>query len=320
MHSEELSRWQHSHEFDSGNPIGERNTWYVVVLTAVMMVIEITSGVWFRSMALLADGWHMGTHVAALAITAIAYRMARRFAGDSRFAFGTWKIEVLGGFTSGVLLGVVALFMIATSFERLLLPEVIQYEQALIVAVVGLIVNVASVLLLGEHSHGHSHEGHEHGHDHGHEMDHDLNLRAAYLHVFADATTSVLAIAALLGGKYFNWTWLDPLMGIVGAVLVAVWATGLIRDTARVLLDREMDHPVVIEIREAIESDGDSRLADLHVWRISRAQFACILVVVAAADRSADDYRNRLQIHEELVHITIELHQCADHSTAISNC
>ncbi len=305
MSAPELSLWHHSHEFDSGNPLAERNTWRVVGLAAAMMVVEIAAGWWYGSMALLADGWHMSTHVAALGITAAAYWSARRYARDSRFAFGTFKIEVLGGFASAIILGMVALLMVAESLERMFAPHAIQFDQALIVAVIGLLVNLTSVWLLGDnHSAAHAHD---HDHDSPNDQHHDLNLRAAYVHVLADAATSVLAIVALLGGKYWNWAWLDPLMGVVGAVLVGVWSSGLIRATSRVLLDREMDHALVAAIREAIESDGHSRVSDLHLWRVGRAHFACIVGVVTPEPRTPNDYRQQLRQHEELVHVTVEV-------------
>lgn len=313
----DLSLWQHSHEFDAGNPVAERNTWRVVGLAAAMMIVEIVAGWWTGSMALLADGWHMSTHVAALGITAGAYWLARQYARDARFAFGTFKIEVLGGFASAIILSMVALLMVAESIERLFSPHSIHYEQALAVAVIGLIVNLASVWLLGDgHAAGHFHDhDHDHSHDHDHDSSdgrhHDLNLRAAYVHVLADAATSVLAIVALLGGKFWNWAWLDPLMGIVGAVLVGVWSIGLIRATSRVLLDREMDHALVVAIREAIESDGQSHVSDLHLWRVGRAHFACIVAVVSREPRTPDDYREQLRPHAELVHVTVEVHQAS---------
>lgn len=311
MSMPDLSLWQHPHVFDTGNPLAERNTWRVVGLSATMMIVEIVAGWWSGSMALLADGWHMSTHVAALGITAGAYWLARQYARDPRFAFGTFKIEVLGGFASAIVLGLVALLMVAESIERIFSPHSIHYDQALAVAVIGLVVNLLSVWLLGD-GHGHHHaEHHEHDHDHDSSdaSHHDLNWRAAYIHVMADAATSVLAIVALLGGKFWNWAWLDPLMGIVGAVLVGVWAIGLIRATSRVLLDREMDHELVREIREAIESDGHSHVSDLHLWRVGRAHFACIVEVVTREARTPSDYRQQLRPHEELVHVTIEVHR-----------
>ena len=294
----------HSHHFDSGSPLAERNTWRVIGLSVVMMVAEIVAGWWYGSMALLADGWHMSTHVAALGITAGAYWLARRYARDQRFAFGTFKIEVLGGFASAILLSLVALLIVAESLERFFVPRSIQYDQALIVAVIGLLVNLLSAWLLGD--------GTLHGHDHDHDSPHehqDLNLRAAYLHVLADAATSVLAIVALLGGKYGKWGWLDPLMGVVGAALIGIWSLSLIRVTSIVLLDREMDHPLVAEIRETIESDRKSRVSDLHVWRVGRSRFACLALIEIHEPRTAADYRQQLRAHEELSHITIEVVQ-----------
>ncbi len=297
----------HDHVYDRGNPLGERNTWRVVVLTAVMMLVEVAAGYWFNSMALLADGWHMGTHVAALGLTAVAYAFARRHAADPRYAFGAWKLEVLAGYTSAVVLVLVALYMAVESVLRLLNPQEIHYEEALFVAVTGLVVNLVSAFLLrgGGHDHGHGH-GHGHGHHHGHDHD-DLNLRAAYLHVLTDALTSVLAIAALLGGKLLAWGWMDPVMGLVGAGVILVWSRGLLRDTGRVLLDREMDHPVVAEIREVLEAEPGTRVTDLHVWRVGRASFACLVCVAADAPLTPDEYRKRLCIHEELVHVTVEV-------------
>lgn len=262
-----------------------------------MMVIEIAAGWWFRSMAVLADGWHMSTHAAALTLTGLAYVYARRARNDTRFAFGPWKIEALGGYTSAVILGIVALGMAWESVGRLRHPLEIRYDQAMLVAVVGLVVNLASVWLL---------RGDDSSHDHGHRHE-DHNLRAAYLHVIADATTSVLAILALLAGKLLGWAVLDPAMGIVGGALISVWAYGLIRDTSRVLLDREMDHPVVDEIQRCLERDGDTHVSDLHVWRVGRQSFACAVSVVSSGERTADDYRQRLAEHEEVAHSTVEV-------------
>jgi cation diffusion facilitator family transporter len=292
----------------------------VLWITLVAMVLEITAGWWYGSMALLADGWHMGTHALAIGVSALAYAAARRLANDHRFAFGTWKIEVLGGFASALFLLAVAALMVVASFERFFDPQPIRYREAIAVACLGLLVNLVCAFILGRsgedhgHAHGHDHgHGHHHGrsHDHGHAHD-DLNLRSAYLHVLADAATSVLAIVALAGGWLWGWDWLDPLMGIVGAVLVGVWAKGLIRDTSSVLLDREMDHPVVDEIREVVESlgaPGSTRVTDLHVWRVGRASYACALTAVSAQPGlTPESVRQALAVHEEVVHATIELH------------
>ncbi|SEA16530.1 CDF family Co(II)/Ni(II) efflux transporter DmeF [Variovorax sp. YR216] len=299
----------HSHVFDDGNPLGEKNARLAVLLTAAMMVLEIVGGYWFNSMALLADGWHMSSHALALGLSVAAYTMARRLSGNTRFAFGTWKIEILAGYTSAIFLLLVAGWMAYQSVERLFSPAAIHYEQAIVVAVVGLLVNLACAWLLKDghhhHHHGHEHHGHDHDHHHGHQ---DLNLRSAYIHVLADAATSILAIAALLGGLLWGFGWLDPVMGIVGSVLVAVWALGLLRDTSRVLLDAEMDAPVVAEIHEAIAaSPVPAHICDLHVWRVGRAKYACILVVEVQQAASPTYFRQLLGIHEELVHVTVEV-------------
>lgn len=309
MHHTHDAEHRHGHDFDPGNPLGERGTRRVVLLTATMMVVEIVAGWLTNSMALLADGWHMGTHVAALGISAFAYWYARKHANDPRFAFGAWKVGVLAGFASAIILGLVALYMVYESVVRLLNPVPIRYGDAILVAVVGLAVNLLSAWLLRGHDHAHHGHGHPHDEGHGHAHGHDLNLRAAYLHVLADALTSVLAIIALLGGRYFGWGFLDPVMGIVGAAVITTWAWGLLRQTSRVLLDREMDAPLVQEIREALD-DGDAAVVDLHVWRVGPGKFACIVGLVAADPLPPDEYKRRVQVHEELAHVTVEVHRC----------
>ncbi|MDO9452884.1 MAG: CDF family Co(II)/Ni(II) efflux transporter DmeF [Stagnimonas sp.] len=297
----------HSHAFNEGNPLAETRTRWAVVLTAAMMVAEIAGGWIYNSMALLADGWHMSSHALALGLAALAYVLARRLANNPRFAFGTWKIEVLGGFTSALLLLLVAFSMAYQSIERLFSPTAIQYDQAIAVAFVGLLVNLICARLL----HVGGKQGHDHGHGDGHQHHHhgeDLNLRSAYLHVLADAATSVLAIIALFGGKLWGANWLDPTMGIVGAILVGTWAMGLLKTTGRVLLDAEMDAPVVDEIRQVIaESPIQASISDLHVWRVAGGKYACILALTVSEAATAEDFHRQLAIHEELVHVTIQL-------------
>jgi cation diffusion facilitator family transporter len=266
----------------------------------------------------------MSSHAVAIGLSAFAYAAARRYATDRRFAFGTWKIEVLGGFASAIFLLAVVALMVFGSLERLVSPQPIRYEEAIVVAIVGLLVNIASAWILGHAHHGHGHgDGHEHGHSHGHAHGHhvDLNLKSAYLHVVADAATSVFAILALAGGWLYGWWWLDPVMGVVGAVVVAAWARQLVADTSRVLLDREMDHPVVDEIRDAIEDGGrasETRVTDLHVWRVGKATYACaVSLVTHDPTLTADRVRQWLAVHEEVVHATIEIHLCRDEAEQI---
>ncbi|MDQ8020694.1 MAG: CDF family Co(II)/Ni(II) efflux transporter DmeF [Moraxellaceae bacterium] len=300
--------------FDQGNPLAERNTRRAVLLTAVMMVAEIAGGWYYGSMALLADGWHMGTHALALGISVLAYHFARRFAGDARFAFGTWKIEILGGYTSALMLAVVAVAMVVESVARLISPTAIHYDQAILIALIGLAVNLLCAWWLHgsgghhhDHDHGHSH-GHTHDDDHHHSHGEDLNLRAAYVHVVTDAATSVLAIVALLAGKFWGADWLDPVMGIVGGVLVAIWAVGLLRDTGRVLLDAEMDDPVVARIRQTVQQNSDgATIADLHAWRVGRGAYACIVSVESKVSLSGDALRAALLTLPEVVHVTVEV-------------
>lgn len=348
-HVHDLSPWQHRHDFAADRRGAERRTHWVIAITLVMMAAEIAAGWWWQSMALTADGWHMGTHAAAIGVAALSYALARRWTGDPRFSLGPWKVEVLGAYTSAVLLGVVALGIAVESALRLWSPRVVSYDESLVVAAIGLVVNlVCARLLHGDHDHGHDHDhvhghadgpapthadadaprpapaeahGHVHRHAHGRDAPHpsgpspavggeDLNRKAAYLHVLADAATSVLAIGALLAGKLAGWSWLDPLMGLLGAVLIGAWSLGLLRRTGTILLDREMDDPLAAQVCERLESDGDARVADLHLFRVDDARFACHATLVADVPLAADTYRARLAGLPALAHVSIEINRC----------
>ncbi|MCW8851248.1 MAG: CDF family Co(II)/Ni(II) efflux transporter DmeF, partial [Gammaproteobacteria bacterium] len=290
MHEHNTQHWRHDHTFsqDQRRP-GETRTLIVIAITAVMMTVELIAGVMYGSMALLADGLHMGSHAAALSITAFAYIYARRNARNSQYSFGTGKVNALGGFTGAVLLAIFALIMGFESIVRLLNPVEIVFNQAIFVAVLGLIVNGVSVFILGVDDHGHDHDHHNHGHESGshHHHHHDHNLKSAYLHVMADALTSVLAIIALLAAKYFGYIWMDPVMGIVGAVLVARWSYGLLGSTSGVLLDRQAPEVLQREIREILEADEDTRVTDLHVWSIGPGIYSAQITLVGHRPLSA---------------------------------
>jgi cation diffusion facilitator family transporter len=306
MHSHTLDDWRHEHVFlGAAHDRNERRTWLVVGLTAAMMVVEIAGGAIFGSMALLADGWHMSTHAGALAIAAFAYRYARRHVRDPRFAFGTGKLGDLAGFASAVLLALIALLIGYESLVRVFQPVPIHYAEATAIAVVGLVVNLMSAWILGA---GHDHE-HDHEHDYDHHHHHDHNLRAAFFHVVADALTSVLAIVGLLAAWGYGWTWLDPVIGIVGALVIAHWSWGLIRDAGAVLLDATPDGELAAEIRDRLEQ-GDDRIADLHVWRVGPGHHAAIVALVSDAPRPVETYKARLADLSRLSHVTVELHRC----------
>jgi cation diffusion facilitator family transporter len=311
MHGHTLSAWRHEHVFlGEAHDRNERRTWWVVGLTAGMMVAEIAGGTFYGSMALLADGWHMSTHAGALGIAAFAYRYARRHVRDPRFAFGTGKLADLAGFASAIILAMVSLGIIYESVMRLFQPAVIHYGEAMAIAVVGLVVNLASAALLGRddrHDQAHDH-GHGHGHHHHH---HDHNLRAAYRHVLADALTSVLAIAALGAAWAFGWTWLDPAVGVLGALVIAQWSWRLIRDSGAVLLDAVPNRELVREIRERLEV-GHDRIADLHVWRLGPGHQGAIVSLVSDEPEPVGHYRARLETLPQLSHLTIEVHRCPD--------
>ncbi|SFH17647.1 CDF family Co(II)/Ni(II) efflux transporter DmeF [Modicisalibacter xianhensis] len=307
MHTHDVNAWRHDHTFDQDKfHSGERRTLIVVFLTLVTMFIEIVAGVVYGSMALLADGLHMGSHATALGIAAFAYAYARRHARDRRFSFGTGKVNALGGFTGAVLLVGFAVYMGIESVNRFFNPVAIVFDKAILVALVGLIVNGLSAWILGAHDHAH-----EHGHEHHH---HDHNRRSAYFHVLADALTSLLAIFALLAAKYLGWQWMDPMMGIVGTVLITRWSWGLLRDTSQVLLDRQA-HELDDEVRSVIETHASDRISDLHLWSIGPGIYAGVIALVSNDPAPPHVYRTRLQQRlPQLVHVTFEVEPCPGHS------
>ncbi len=284
------------------NQKGERNTWWVIGLTIIMMIAEISAGMIFGSMALLADGWHMGTHAAALGITVMAYWLSRRHADNPQFVFGTGKIGVLGGYTSAIVLAMVALLMAAESVDRLIHPRAIHFNESILVAILGLTVNLLSAFIL---QNGHHHEHHAHDHEKGGPPDH--NLKAAYLHVLADALTSILAIVALTTGKFFGWVWLDPVIGIVGAAVILKWSQGLLRDTSRILLDRNIDLDQVEALHRALSQEDTDQVTDLHVWQINPGQTAAVVQIDSTTPKSPAHYKKRLQHIAALDHITVEV-------------
>jgi cation diffusion facilitator family transporter len=322
MHTQSIDPWQHAHVFlGEDHTRNERRTWFVVALTAATMVAEIIAGAAFGSMALLADGFHMATHAGALTIAGAAYLYSRRHAHDGRFAFGTGKLGDLAGFTSAIVLALIALLIGYESVLRLRAPVEIQFNEAIIVAVFGLTVNLASAWLLKDrahHSHGHQGPDHDHelrerdpAHHHAHDR-RDHNLRSAYLHVLADALTSVLAITGLIAGRTFGWIWMDPLMGIIGALVIAHWSWGLVRDTGTVLLDVVPDSSLSDAIRHRLEYDSD-RVSDLHLWRIGPGHIAVIISVVSDQPRAPEHYKAQLSDLAQLSHVTVEVHPCGHH-------
>jgi cation diffusion facilitator family transporter len=303
MHETSLLPWQHDHSFgqDLAKP-GERRTQVVIALTASMMVLEVAAGISYGSMALLGDGLHMASHTVALGVSAFAYAYARRHARDQRFSFGTGKVNALAGFSGALLLGVFAIFMAWESVHRFLNPVPIIFNQAILVAVIGLAVNAMSVLILGVHDHDEDEDADSRHH-------HDHNLWSAYLHVMADALTSALAIAALLAAKFWGATWMDSLMGVVGAVLVSQWSVGLLRQSGRVLLDVEGPRQIRESIQTAIEACDDNRIADLHIWSIAPGQYTAIVSIVTHQPRSPQYYKDLLST-VGLAHPVVEVHQC----------
>jgi cation diffusion facilitator family transporter len=328
MHTHSIEPWQHGHVFlGAKHDKHERRTWFVVALTAAMMLAEIVGGTLFGSMAVVADGWHMSTHAGALGIAAFAYRFARKYARDARYSFGTGKLGELAAFTSAICLALIALAIGYEAVARLMAPVAIHFREAIPLAVLGLAVNLVSAWLLsdgGAHPHhGHAHDadehaghehdhGHHHGHGHGHGHGHDTNLRAAYVHVLADALTSVLAIVALTFGFLFGWVWLDPLMALVGVAVILSWSFGLIRAAGAVLLDMVPDRHLAGAIRKRLEVDGD-RVCDLHLWRLGPGHTGLIAAVVSDRPQAPSAYKHRLEGLAGLSHVTIEVHACADH-------
>jgi cation diffusion facilitator family transporter len=328
MHTHSVEPWQHAHVFlGQKHERHERRTWFVVALTAAMMVAEIVGGTIYGSMAVVADGWHMSTHAGALTIAALAYRFARRHARDPRFTFGTGKMGELAAFTSAVILALIAAAIGYEALMRLHAPVAIDFAQATWLAAIGLGVNLASALLLFDHDHHHGHHDHahddhehdDHGHDHDHghhhhhaHHGHDSNIRAAYVHVLADAMTSVLAIAGLLAGRFYGWVWMDPLMALVGVCVILSWSVGLIRSSGTVLLDMVPDRHLAGTVRKRLEIDGD-RVSDLHLWRLGPGHAGLIASVVSDHPQAPAAYKQRLDGIAGLSHVTVEVHACEGH-------
>lgn len=312
-HRHEALPAHHEHVFlGEGHARNEKRTWIVIAVTATMMVVEIVAGNVYGSMALVADGWHMSTHAAAMLIAALAYFYARRHARNPRFTFGTGKLGDLAGFTSAIVLAMIALLIAWESFMRLRAPVSINFREAMLIAVIGLAVNLVCAWLLKDdhhHHHGHSH-GHDHDHGHHHHHDEggkDQNLRAAYLHVLADAFTSVLAILALTLGSLYGWSWLDPVMGIVGSLVIANWSWSLIRDTGATLLDYVPDdEDLPEEIREIVTREG-AEIVDLHVWQLGPGHHGAIVSLLADHPKAPSYYREKLAAIHDLSHVTVEV-------------
>lgn len=310
MHTRSIEQWRHDHAFLGAHHASrERRTWLVVGLTTLMMVVEIIGGTIYGSMALVADGWHMSTHAAALAIAALAYGFARRHARNPRFVFGTGKVGDLAGFASAIILALVALVIGYECVARIIQPVAIDYNEALMIAALGLAVNLASAWLLGDDDQGHAHDE-EHAHHH-----HDHNHRAAYLHVLADAITSVLAIGGLLAARFFSWPWIDPVVGLFGSLVIATWAWGLIRSSGAVLLDLSPTPKLADRVRDRLEVDGD-RVADLHLWRVGPGHLAVVAAVVSGRPQHPDAYKARLNDIAGICHVTVEVHRCPGHDDA----
>ncbi len=300
-HIHQAENWRQNHDFALSNRRGEARTRVVLWLTFVAMIVEIIAGAFFGSMALLADGWHMGTHVTAFLIAVFAYHYARKHASSPRYAFGAGKVTILGGFSSAIALALVALFMFVESVQRIFAPHAIQFDEAIGVAMLGLCVNLCSAWLLHDHDRHHETETQHH---------HDHNLRAAYVHVLADALTSMLAIIALVTGKYFGWTWMDPCMGVVGALIITRWSWGLLQETGPILLDASIDGSYADAIRTTLEQDADNLVSDLHVWRVGANHYAAMISLVTCRPQIPEYYKSLLGEFTRLAHITIEVNEC----------
>ncbi|PKH04270.1 cation transporter [Psychromonas sp. MB-3u-54] len=298
MRNHSIQKWQQRHDFTSHNRKSERRAYYVLILTVITMVIEIIAGTIYGSMALLADGWHMGTHAVAFMITIFAYQYARKHANNESFTFGTGKASVLGGFSSAIALGLVAVIMLGESVHRLMSPQEIQFNEAILVAVIGLSVNILSVFLLKD---DHQHNGHQ-----------DHNLKAAYFHVLADALTSLLAIFALLAGKYWGLNWVDALMGIVGSVIITRWAIGLIKQTGPILLDASIEPQYQQKIITTLEMQGDNKVSDIHIWKVSADHYAAMISLVTHDPKPVDHYKQLLDKFNKIDHLTIEVNHCTE--------
>ncbi|PLA74779.1 cation transporter [Hydrogenovibrio sp. SC-1] len=302
MNEERLKNFQHNHHFVRHSKQNERQVWIVLALTVVTMLAEIIAGTVYGSMALLADGWHMSTHLVAFGVTLFAWRYAYARQSDPRFSFSTGKVSVLAAYSSAIFLGVVAVLMIVESVLRFIHPESIAFDQALIVAVVGLVVNLVSALLL-HHDHSETHDSHGH-------VSKDHNHQAAYLHVLADALTSLAAIIALLAGKWFGWGWMDPMMGIVGGVIIFIWVKRLTSDTSKILLDYSISPDIESEIVDVLESIPETKVVDFHAWKLNAEDYAVIIGLVSTSPDLPENYKARLQRFEQLKHITIEVNHC----------
>lgn len=316
MHTHSIAPWQHQHAFlGASHERNESRTWLVVLITVLMMVAEIVGGTVYGSMALVADGWHMATHAAALAIAAFAYRFARFHVNDARFSFGTGKLGELAGFGSALILAAVAAFIAYESLMRIFSPVVIRFDEAIVVAAVGLAVNLLCAWLLrdGDQAHGHAHHHHDHHHVGMHEDDH--NLRSAYAHVLTDALTSVLAIFGLVMARIYGWVWMDAAVGIVGAIVIAIWALTLMRASGAVLLDMVPNRSMHAEITKRLEV-GEDRVGDLHLWRVGPGHTAMIASIVSHDPQTPAAYKARLDGIEGLSHITVEVHACAGDTAA----